>query len=229
MTDIEIAQKVTAKHIREVAKKLTISEEKLEYYGNVKAKLPLDLIDEETANKSNLILVTAITPTPAGEGKTTTSIGLSDGLNHVGKKSVVVLREPSLGPVFGMKGGAAGGGGSQVIPMEDINLHFTGDFHAITMANNLLSALIDNNIQSKIANLGIDPRTVIWKRCMDMNDRSLRNIVTSLGGKAGGIPRETGFNITAASEIMAILCLCTNMESLQEMCGNIYIGDTFGG
>ena len=229
MTDIEIAQKVTAKHIREVAKKLTISEEKLEYYGNVKAKLPLDLIDEETANKSNLILVTAITPTPAGEGKTTTSIGLSDGLNHIGKKSVVVLREPSLGPVFGMKGGAAGGGWSQVIPMEDINLHFTGDFHAITMANNLLSALIDNNIQSKIANLGIDPRTVIWKRCMDMNDRSLRNIVTSLGGKAGGIPRETGFNITAASEIMAILCLCTNMESLQEMCGNIYIGDTFDG
>ena len=229
MTDIEIAQKVAAKHIREVAKKLTISEEKLEYYGNEKAKLPLDLIDEETANKSNLILVTAITPTPAGEGKTTTSIGLSDGLNHIGKKSVVVLREPSLGPVFGMKGGAAGGGWSQVIPMVDINLHFTGDFHAIAMANNLLAALIDNNIQSKSSNLGIDPRTVIWKRCMDMNDRSLRNIVTSLGGKAGGIPRETGFNITAASEIMAILCLCTNMESLQEMCGNIYIGDTFEG
>ena len=227
MTDIEIAQKVTAEHIREVAKKLNITEELLEYYGNEKAKLPLKLIDEEKVEKSNLILVTAITPTPAGEGKTTTSIGLSDGLNHIGKKSVVVLREPSLGPVFGMKGGAAGGGWSQVIPMVDINLHFTGDFHAIGMANNLLAALIDNNIQSKSRNLNIDPRTVLWKRCMDMNDRALRNIVAALGGKGGGIPRETGFNITAASEIMAIICLCKNIDNLQEMCGNIYIGDTF--
>ena len=229
MTDIEIAQKVTTEHIREIAKKLNIQEDNLEYYGNEKAKLPLNLIDEKSVDKGNLILVTAITPTPAGEGKTTTSIGLSDGLNHVGKKSIVVLREPSLGPVFGMKGGAAGGGWSQVIPMVDINLHFTGDFHAIAMANNLLAALIDNNIQSKSKNLGIDPRTVIWKRCLDMNDRALRNIVTALGGKTGGIPRETGFNITAASEIMAILCLCKNIDDLQKMCGNIYIGDTFTG
>ena len=187
------------------------------------------MIDENNVSKSNLILVTAITPTPAGEGKTTTSIGLSDGLNLIGKKAVVVLREPSLGPIFGMKGGAAGGGWSQVIPMVDINLHFTGDFHAIGMANNLLAALIDNNIQSQSKSLGIDPRTVIWKRCMDMNDRALRNIITALGGKAGGVPRETGFNITAASEIMAILCLCKNLENLQEMCGDIYIGDTFEG
>jgi formate--tetrahydrofolate ligase len=229
MTDIEIAQNVTAQHIREVAKKLNIQEADLEYYGNEKAKLPLRLINEEDVSKSSLILVTAITPTPAGEGKTTTSIGLNDGLNHIGKKSVVVLREPSIGPVFGIKGGAAGGGWSQVIPMVDINLHFTGDFHAIAMANNLLAALIDNNIQSKTKSLGIDPRTILWKRCMDMNDRALRNIITALGGKAGGIPRETGFNITAASEIMAILCLCNNLENLQEMCGNIYIGDTFKG
>jgi formate--tetrahydrofolate ligase len=229
MTDLEIAQKVTVKHIREVAKKLDVKEHNLEYYGNDKAKLPLELIDEEKVSKGTLILVTAITPTPAGEGKTTVSIGLNDGLNHIGKKAVAVLREPSLGPVFGMKGGAAGGGWSQVIPMVDINLHFTGDFHAITMANNLLAALIDNNIQSETRGLGIDPQTVIWKRCMDMNDRGLRNIVSGLGGKAGGVPRETGFNITAASEIMAILCLCKNMENLQEMCGNIYVGDTFEG
>ena len=229
MTDIDIAQKVKADHIKKIAEKLDIKEAHLEYYGNEKAKLPLDLIDEEKVNQSNLILVTAITPTPAGEGKTTTSIGLNDGLNHIGKKSVVVLREPSLGPVFGMKGGATGGGWSQVIPMVDINLHFTGDFHAIAMANNLLAALIDNNIQNRSKNLGIDPRTVIWKRCMDINDRSLRNIVSALGGKAGGIPNETGFNITAASEIMAILCLCKNLENLQEMCCNIYIGDTFEG
>ncbi|MFC2127889.1 formate--tetrahydrofolate ligase [Bacteroidota bacterium] len=229
MTDIEIAQKVTAKHIREVANLLHIKEEQLEYYGSEKAKLPLTLIDEKNIENNNLILVTAITPTPAGEGKTTTSIGLSDALNQLGKKSVVALREPSLGPVFGMKGGAAGGGWSQVIPMVDINLHFTGDFHAIAMANNLLSALIDNNIQSKTKSLGLDSRTIIWKRCIDMNDRALRNIVTALGGKAGGIPRETGFNITAASEIMAILCLCKNLDHLQEMCGNIYIGDSFDG
>lgn len=229
MTDIEIAQSIAPKHIREVAQKINIKEADLEYYGNEKAKLPLELIDEKKVSESNLILVTAITPTPAGEGKTTSSIGLADGLNQLGKKAITVIREPSLGPVFGMKGGAAGGGWSQVIPMVDINLHFTGDFHAIAMANNLLAALIDNNIQSKSRSLGIDPRTVIWKRCMDMNDRALRNIVSALGGKAGGVPRETGFNITAASEIMAILCLCKNMEDLQKMCGNIYIGDTFEG
>ncbi|MFD0862272.1 formate--tetrahydrofolate ligase [Sungkyunkwania multivorans] len=229
MTDIKIAQSVTAKHIKEVASGLNISEDQLEYYGSNKAKLPLSLIDEDQLRKNKLILVTAITPTPAGEGKTTTSIGLSDALNLIDKRTVVVLREPSLGPVFGIKGGAAGGGWSQVIPMEDINLHFTGDFHAIEKANNLLAALIDNNIQSKSKNLGIDPRTVIWKRCMDMNDRGLRNIVAALGGKSGGIPRETGFNITAASEIMAILCLSNNFEDLQEKCGNIYVGDTWEG
>ncbi len=229
MTEIQIAQSVTPKHIREVAAKLNIPEDKLQYYGNNKAKLPLDIIDEEKVKDNNLILVTAITPTPPGEGKTTTSIGLVDALNSIGKKAVVVIREPSLGPVFGIKGGAAGGGWSQVIPMEDINLHFTGDFHAIEKANNLLAALIENNIQSKTRSLGIDPRTVIWKRCMDMNDRGLRNIVSALGGKAGGVPRETGFNITAASEIMAILCMASGLEDLKERCGNIYVGDTWEG
>ncbi|MGB5378097.1 formate--tetrahydrofolate ligase [Muriicola sp.] len=229
MTDIQIAQSVKEKHIREIAAGLNISEDQLEYYGSNKAKLPLELINEDSVEKGSLVLVTAITPTPAGEGKTTTSIGLGDALNLRKKKAVIVLREPSLGPVFGIKGGAAGGGWSQVIPMVDINLHFTGDFHAIEKANNLLAALIDNNIQSKTRNLGIDPRTVIWKRCMDMNDRGLRNIIAALGGKAGGIPRETGFNITAASEIMAILCLSKDLEDLQEKCGNIYVGDTWEG
>ena len=229
MTEIQIAQSVTPKHIREIAGKLGVSEDQLEYYGNDKAKLPLDIIDEIKVKNNNLILVTAITPTPPGEGKTTTSIGLVDALNILNKKAVVVLREPSLGPVFGIKGGAAGGGWSQVIPMVDINLHFTGDFHAIEKANNLLSALIENNIQSKTRSLGIDPRTVIWKRCMDMNDRGLRTIIAALGGKAGGVPRETGFNITAASEIMAILCLATDLEDLKNKCGNIYVGDTWEG
>ena len=229
MTEIQIAQSVTPKHIRDIAAKLAIPEAQLEYYGNDKAKLPLSLIDEEKVKHNNLILVTAITPTPPGEGKTTTSIGLVDALNILKKKAVVVIREPSLGPVFGIKGGAAGGGWSQVIPMVDINLHFTGDFHAIEKANNLLSALIENNIQSKSRNLGIDPRTVTWKRCMDMNDRGLRNIIAALGGKAGGVPRETGFNITAASEIMAILCLAKDLEDLKEKCGNIYVGDTWEG
>ncbi|HUH27747.1 formate--tetrahydrofolate ligase [Gelidibacter sp.] len=229
MTEIQIAQSVTPKHIKEIAAKLAIPEEKLEYYGNDKAKLPLDIIDNEKVKKNNLILVTAITPTPPGEGKTTTSIGLVDALNILEKNAVAVIREPSLGPVFGIKGGAAGGGWSQVIPMVDINLHFTGDFHAIEKANNLLSALIENNIQSKSRSLGIDPRTVVWKRCMDMNDRGLRTIVAALGGKAGGVPRETGFNITAASEIMAILCLATDLEDLKEKCGTIYIGDTWQG
>ncbi len=229
MTDLQIAQGVKALHIRDIASKLNIPEAQLEYYGSNKAKLPLSLIDPGKVSKSNLILVTAITPTPAGEGKTTVSIGLGDGLNHIGKKALTVIREPSLGPVFGIKGGAAGGGHSQVIPMVDINLHFTGDFNAVEKANNLLAALIDNNIQAKTGNLGIDPRTVLWKRCMDMNDRGLRNIIGALGGKAGGIPRETGFNITAASEIMAILCLSNDFEDLQQRCGNIYIGDTFEG
>ncbi|WP_297762884.1 formate--tetrahydrofolate ligase [uncultured Muriicola sp.] len=229
MTDIQIAQSVKEKHIRDIAAGLSISEDHLEYYGSNKAKLPLNLIEEASVKEGNLILVTAITPTPAGEGKTTTCIGLGDALNLRKKKAVIVLREPSLGPVFGIKGGAAGGGWSQVIPMVDINLHFTGDFHAIEKANNLLAALIDNNIQSKTRNLGIDPRTVIWKRCMDMNDRGLRHIVAALGGKAGGIPRETGFNITAASEIMAILCLSNSLEDLQEKCGDIYVGDTWEG
>lgn len=229
MSDIEIAQSVKPKHILEIAKKLKLSEKDLEYYGPIKAKLPLSLIDDKRIAESNLVLVTAITPTPPGEGKTTVSIGLADGLNHIGKKAIAVLREPSLGPVFGIKGGAAGGGHSQVIPMEDINLHFTGDFNAIEKANNLLAALIDNNIQNKANNLGIDPRTVLWKRVMDMNDRSLRTIITGLGGKTGGVPRESGFNITAASEVMAILCLSTDFEDLQKRLGNIYIGDTYEG
>lgn len=229
MTDLQIAQSISPKHIRDIASAIAIPETKLEYYGQDKAKLPLELIDEKKVDKSNLVLVTAITPTPAGEGKTTTSIGLGDAMCQLGKKTITVIREPSLGPVFGIKGGAAGGGWSQVIPMVDINLHFTGDFHAIEKANNLLSALIENNIQSKSKSLGIDPRTVQWKRCMDMNDRGLRNIVAALGGKAGGIPRETGFNITAASEIMAILCLSNNFKDLKEKCGAIYVGDTWEG
>ncbi len=228
-TDLEISQSVVAKHIRDIASKLDIPENLLEYYGMDKAKLPLSLIQKEKIKEANLILVTAITPTPAGEGKTTTSIGLGDGLNKIGKKALTVIREPSLGPVFGIKGGAAGGGWSQVIPMVDINLHFTGDFSAIEKANNLLAALIDNNIRARKGNLGIDPRTVLWKRCMDMNDRSLREIISGLGGKAGGLPRETGFNITAASEIMAILCLSEDFEDLKTRIGNIYIGDTWEG
>ncbi|MEP2771058.1 MAG: formate--tetrahydrofolate ligase [Fulvivirga sp.] len=228
-SDLEIAQASKLKHIREIAQSVGIGEEDLEMYGNFKAKLPLSLINEGKVKESNLVLVTAMTPTPAGEGKTTTSIGLTEGLNKIGKKTTVVIREPSLGPVFGMKGGAAGGGYSQVVPMEDINLHFTGDFAAIEKANNLLAALIDNNIQNKVNNLNIDPRTVEWKRVMDMNDRGLRNIVSGMGGKAGGMMRETGFNITAASEIMAILCLAKDRDDLKEKIGNIYIGDTYAG
>ena len=227
-TDLEIAQASKPKPIVEIAKTLGIKEADLELYGKYKAKLPLSLTDEKKIANARLVLVTAMTPTPAGEGKTTTSIGLCEGLNQLGKKATVVLREPSLGPVFGMKGGAAGGGFSQVVPMEDINLHFTGDFAAIEKANNLLAALIDNDIQKPDGGMGIDPRTVEWKRVMDMNDRALRNIVSGLGGKSGGMIRETGFNITAASEIMAILCLAKNLDDLKEKIGNIYIGDTFG-
>lgn len=226
-TDLTIAQGVEMKHIRDVASKLNIAEDDLEMYGKYKAKLPLKLIDEGKIAKNKLILVTALTPTPAGEGKTTVSIGLNEGLNKIGKQSVVVLREPSLGPVFGIKGGAAGGGWSQVVPMEDINLHFTGDFAAVEKANNFLAAVIDNNIQSKTRSLGIDPRTVIWKRVIDMNDRSLRHIVVGLGGTADGVPREGGFNITAASEIMAILCMCNGREDLKKKLGNIFVGFTW--
>ena len=227
LSDIEIAQANNMRPIKEVANKLTIAEDDMEVYGKFKAKLPIRLIDEREVAKSNLILVTALTPTPAGEGKTTVSIGLTEGLNKIGKQATVVLREPSLGPVFGIKGGAAGGGYSQVVPMEDINLHFTGDFSAIEKANNLLSALIDNNLQSKTRNLGIDPRTIAWKRVMDMNDRALRDITIGLGGTANGIPRQDGFNITPASEVMAILCMAKDFSDLKERLGNIYIGQTF--
>jgi len=226
MTDLDIAKRIELQHISKIAEKLGLVEDDIEMYGKYKAKLPQSKIDLEKAKKSNLILVTAISPTPAGEGKTTMSIGLSEGLNKLGKKTTVVLREPSLGPVFGIKGGATGGGYSQVLPMEDINLHFTGDFAAIEKAHNLLSAVIDNNIQSKTNSLGIDGRTVTWKRVMDMNDRSLRNIVIGLGGPTSGVPREAGFDITAASEIMAILCLSDNLENLKKRLGNIFIGYT---
>ncbi len=226
-SDIEIAQAVNMQHIKDIAAKLGLLEDDLEMYGKYKAKLPLSLIDESKIKKHHLILVTAMTPTPAGEGKTTTSIGLTEGMNKIGKKTTVVLREPSLGPVFGIKGGAAGGGYAQVVPMEDINLHFTGDFSAIEKANNLLSALIDNNLQSKTKNLGLDQRTIAWKRVMDMNDRALRQIVIGLGGTGNGIPREDGFNITPASEVMAILCMAENFEDLKTRLGQIYIGQTF--
>jgi formate--tetrahydrofolate ligase len=226
-TDLEIAQNCKMQHINEIAAKLNVPTDELEHFGKYKAKLPLHLIDDGKVKKGKLILVSAITPTPAGEGKTTTSIGLTEGLNTIGKRATVVLREPSLGPVFGIKGGAAGGGYAQVMPMEDINLHFTGDFAAIEKANNLLSALIDNNLQNKQHNLGIDPRQVYWKRVMDMNDRSLRNITIGLGGTANGIPRQDNFNITPASEVMAILCMAKNIEDLKTKLGNIFIGFTY--
>ncbi|MRM82427.1 formate--tetrahydrofolate ligase [Riemerella anatipestifer] len=226
-SDLEIAQGAKILPIKEIAAKVNIPEDDLELYGKYKAKLPLSLIDESKIGTSKLILVTAITPTPAGEGKTTVSIGLTEGLNKIGKKTIAVLREPSLGPVFGIKGGATGGGYSQVIPMEDINLHFTGDFSAIEKANNLLAAAIDNNIQNASRSLNIDPRMVVWKRVMDMNDRALRQIVIGLGGSANGIPREDGFNITPASEVMAILCLAENFSDLKKRLGNIYVGSTY--
>lgn len=226
LTDIQIAQNTNLIHIKEIASKLGILEDDLELYGKFKAKLPLNLIDEEKIAKNNLILVTAITPTPAGEGKTTVSIGLTEGLNKIGEQATVVLREPSLGPVFGIKGGAAGGGYSQVVPMEDINLHFTGDFNAVEKANNLLSALIDNNLQAA-NNLNLDPRTIFWKRVIDMNDRSLRHITIGLGGTANGVPREDGFNITPASEVMAILCMASGFADLKKRLGDIFIGFTY--
>ena len=227
LSDIEIAQAKKLAHVITIAKKLGVKEDDIEMYGKYKAKLPLHLIDEEKAANNNLILVTALTPTPAGEGKTTVSIGLTEGLNKIGKQATVVLREPSLGPVFGIKGGAAGGGYSQVVPMEDINLHFTGDFNAVEKANNLLSALIDNNIQNKVSNLNIDPRTILWKRVIDMNDRALRDITIGLGGTANGVPRQDGFNITPASEVMAILCMATDFDNLKKRLGDIFIGFTY--
>lgn len=226
MTDLEIAKKSKLQPIQLIAKKLGINPEEIETFGRYKAKLPLHFIDENKLEESHLILVSAISPTPAGEGKTTVSIGLSEALNQIGKKATVVIREPSLGPVFGIKGGATGGGYSQVLPMEDINLHFTGDFSAIEKAHNLLAALIDNSIQSKSNSLGIDPRTVVWKRVMDLNDRALRNVIVGLGGTGSGVPRETGFDITAASEIMAILCLSDNLKDLKRRLGNIFVGYT---
>ena len=225
--DIEIVQEAKIKPIVEIAEMLGIKADDLELYGKYKAKIPLRYIDEERIKNSRLILVTAITPTPAGEGKTTTSIGLAQALNKLGKKATVVLREPSLGPVFGIKGGAAGGGYSNVIPMEDINLHFTGDISAVEKAHNLLAALIDNNIQLKEGNLGIDPRTIEWKRVMDMNERSLRDIVIGLGGTTEGVPRQSGFNITAASEVMATLCMASDLMDLKKRLGNIFVGYTY--
>jgi len=225
-SDLEIAQSVKMQPIVEIAKKLHIPEDDLHLFGKYIAKLPLKLIDENKMRGKKLVLVTAITPTPAGEGKTTTSIGLTEGLNKIGVKAAVVIREPSLGPVFGIKGGAAGGGFSQVLPMEDINLHFTGDIAAVEKAHNLLSALIDNYLQGK-NELGLDARKVTWKRVMDMNERALRDIVIGLGGSKQGIPRETGFDITSASEIMAILCLSKDLNDLKEKMGNILIGFTF--
>lgn len=225
-SDIEIAKQVQLKPVNEIASQLGISDDDLQLYGKYKAKLPLNLINHDKVQACNLVLVSAISPTPAGEGKTTMSIGLTQGMNRIGKQTTVVLREPSLGPVFGIKGGATGGGWSQVLPMEDINLHFTGDFAAIEKAHNLLAALIDNNLQSKTRSLGIDPRTVLWKRVFDMNDRALRDVVVGLGGTGNGIPRETGFDITAASEIMAILCLSDDLPDLKRRLGNIFVGFT---
>lgn len=223
-TDLEIAQQAHLLPIAEIAEKLSIPATELEPYGRYIAKLPLSRIDAERASRSRLVLVTAISPTPGGEGKTTVSIGLTDGLNRIGKRAVAALREPSLGPVFGLKGGAAGGGYSQVLPMEDINLHFTGDFSAVEKANNLLSAMIDNDIQSKTGGLGIDPRTVLFKRVMDVNDRVLREVIVGLGGTGNGMPRQEGFNITPASEVMAILCLSSGIDDLKQRLGNILVG-----
>lgn len=223
-TDLEIAQQARLLPIAEIAEKLAVPAAELEPYGRYVAKLPLSRIDAERASRSRLVLVTALSPTPGGEGKTTVSIGLTDGLNRIGKRAVAALREPSLGPVFGLKGGAAGGGYSQVLPMEDINLHFTGDFSAVEKANNLLSALIDNDIQLKTGGLGIDPRTVLFKRVMDVNDRVLREVIVGLGGTGNGMPRQEGFNITPASEVMAILCLCSGIDDLKQRLGNILVG-----
>ncbi len=225
-SDIEIAQGAAMRPITEIAGIANVDEKYIEQYGRYKAKIDPALLKETQRKDGRLVLVTAITPTPAGEGKTTTTIGLADGLRRIGKDAVVALREPSLGPVFGIKGGAAGGGYAQVVPMEDINLHFTGDFHAIGAANNLLAAMLDNHIQQGNA-LNIDPRRITWKRCMDMNDRQLRFIVDGLGGKVNGTPREDGFDITVASEIMAVLCLSTGIADLKERLGRMIVGYTY--
>ena len=226
MTDIEIAQSVTPKHILEIAKTAGIDEKYLELYGRNKAKIDLSIMNDLGDKNGKLVLVTAITPTPAGEGKTTTTIGLADGMRRIGKSVAVALREPSLGPVFGIKGGAAGGGYAQVIPMEDINLHFTGDFHAIGAANNLLAAMLDNHIYQGNA-LGIDPRRITWKRCVDMNDRQLRYVTDGLGGRVNGVPREDGYDITVASEIMAVLCLASSISDLKARLARIIVGYTY--
>mgnify|MGYP004518992539 FL=1 len=226
-SDIEIAQETTMAPITEIAKKAGIDEKYLEQYGKYKAKIDYNLLKESDAPDGKLILVTAINPTPAGEGKTTTTVGLADGMQKLGKNVMVALREPSLGPVFGVKGGAAGGGYAQVVPMEDINLHFTGDFHAIGAANNLLAAMIDNHIFQGNA-LNIDPRKITWRRCVDMNDRQLRNVVDGLGGKTNGMPREDGYDITVASEIMAVLCLASDITDLKNRLARIIVGYTYG-
>ena len=226
LSDIEIAQQCEMKPITEIAKKAKVDEKYIEQYGKYKAKIDLSLLNETNREDGKLVLVTAITPTPAGEGKTTTTIGLADGLARIGKDVTVALREPSLGPVFGVKGGAAGGGYAQVVPMEDINLHFTGDFHAIGAANNLLAAMLDNHIQQGNA-LGIDVRKITWKRCVDMNDRQLRFVVDGMGGKANGVPREDGFDITVASEIMAVFCLASSITDLKERLSRIIVGYTY--
>ena len=227
LTDIEIAQSCKMKPITEIAEKAGVGKEYLEPYGWYKAKIDLSYL-KKSEKQGKLILVTAITPTPAGEGKTTTTIGLADAMNLLGHKTAVALREPSLGPVFGIKGGAAGGGYAQVVPMEDINLHFTGDFHAIGAANNLLAAMLDNHIQQGNA-LGIDTKRITWKRCVDMNDRQLRFITNGLGGKVNGMPREDGYDITVASEIMAVLCRASSITDLKERLANIVIGYTYSG
>ena len=226
LTDIEIAQQCKMQPISKIAETAHVDESYLEHYGKYKAKIDLSLLQDQTKPDGKLILVTAIIPTPAGEGKTTTTIGLADGLRRIGKDVTVALREPSLGPVFGIKGGAAGGGYAQVVPMEDINLHFTGDFHAIGAANNLLAAMLDNHIHQG-NELGIDTRRITWKRCVDMNDRQLRNVVNGLGGKVNGVPREDGFDITVASEIMAVLCLSTSLTDLKERLARIIVGYTY--
>lgn len=229
LSDIEIAQKAKCLPIREIAKSLSIEEDDLELYGKYKAKLPLSLVDKYSDRPDGkLILVTAINPTPAGEGKTTVTVGLGEAMSKIGKNAVIALREPSMGPVFGIKGGAAGGGYAQVIPMEDINLHFTGDMHAITAANNLLCAIIDNHIQQG-NELSIDPRRILFKRCLDMNDRALRNVIVGLGGKLNGVPREDGFMITVASEVMAILCLASDIDDLKLRLGRILVAYTYDG
>ena len=232
LSDIEIAQKNSMKPVQEIASALGLSSNDFDLYGTYKAKLTLPAVMElqkkARSNPAKLVLVTAITPTPAGEGKSTVSVGLGDGLNRIGKKTVIALREPSLGPCFGVKGGACGGGYAQIVPMEDINLHFTGDIHAVSITTNLIASIIDNHIQQG-NQLNIDPRTISWKRCVDLNDRALRKVIVGLGGRTDGVPREDGFTIAVASEIMAILCLSRSIPELKERLGNIVIGSTYDG